>query len=96
LRSGREKVTSNNLLFLSESKERKGCSVSRAQAVRALSSGCLPCTLPINETLAFTAQLERNVARSSSKRSATNYFVFCFAGIAWVLDFSIVGCVGLV
>jgi hypothetical protein len=40
--------------------------------------------------------LERNVARSSSKRSATNYFVFCFAGIAWVLDFSIVGCVGLV
>ena len=69
------KVTSNNLLFFNDNKSRDGCSVSRAQAVRALSPGCLPWILPMSVTLAFSAQLDRSVKSRSSGTATTTFGV---------------------
>jgi hypothetical protein len=49
-------VTSNKLLVFNDRRERDGCSVSRAQAVKAFSPGCLPWILPSSDTSAFAAQ----------------------------------------
>lgn len=59
-------VTSNKLFVFSDRKEREECSVSRAQAVKALSPGCLPCILPRSDTSAFAAQVEQRVSSTAA------------------------------
>lgn len=72
LPSGVLKVISNRLLAFNERKAREGCRVSRAQAVRALSPGCLPCILPSRETFAFSAHEVLREVRSSSGTLTTS------------------------
>ena len=68
LPSGKLNVISNRLLAFKDRNASDGCRVSRAQAVRALSPGCLPCILPNMDTLDFSAH---DVLRVLSKSSGT-------------------------
>lgn len=80
---GRVKVTSNKLLVLRERRERNGCRVFRAQAVRGLSSGCLPCILCRRENYTFAAHVECNTANSSFGMATITLWVssvVCTAG----------------
>ena len=60
------KVISKRLWVFKVRRTSEGCRVSRAQAVRALSPGCLPWILPNRETTAFSAQVDLREFRSSS------------------------------
>ena len=71
LPSGLSNVSSNTLLDFIESSLR-GWRVSRGQAVRALSPGCLPWILPKRETDDFPSQWVRKVASSLSESLATS------------------------
>ena len=75
LPSGVLNVTSNKLLALSARNIRDGYRFSWAQAMRALSPGCLPCILPNKERLVFAAQVARSVVRTASGIAALSWRV---------------------
>jgi hypothetical protein len=60
------------VLAFNESNASEGWRVSRAQAVRVLSPGCLPCIYPSSDKLASAAHVERSDWSSSSGTATTN------------------------
>lgn len=66
------KVTLNKLIVFKDNRERDGCRVSRAQAVKVLSPRCLPWILPNNETSALDVQVEQRDSKSASGIIATS------------------------
>ena len=82
LPSGSLKDISKRLLAFNESRVSVGWRVSRAQAVRALSPGCLPWMRPNKETLAFSAQVDRSDERRSSG-TVTTTLRSCVSCAGW-------------
>ena len=79
---------------------REGCNDSRAQAVKALSPGCLPFILPSRETSALVAHVDRNDVSSSSGTLTTRLRVSvvelgAFCSLLWTTTMAMnVRCVG--